>query len=140
MSNFQQDFVGVFKRWNDFKGRSRRREYWMFTLYNTAIVILLSILDNLLFKKTVTNAYDSSLMMTTATPILSGLYGLISFVPSLALSIRRMHDTNRSGWFLLLNLIPFVGPIIVLVFAATDGTPGTNKWGNDPKGRNQVNL
>ena len=62
------------------------------------------------------------------------VYAVAVFVPSLAMSVRRLHDTGRSGWFLLLNLIPYIGGIIVFVFSVLDSQPGANQYGPNPKG------
>lgn len=63
------------------------------------------------------------------------IYAFAVLVPSLAMSVRRLHDTGRSGWFLLLGLIPYIGGVILFVFSVLDNQPGTNKYGSNPKGR-----
>jgi uncharacterized membrane protein YhaH (DUF805 family) len=112
------------KRYADFSGRSQRKEYWMFTLGMIIAEIVIMVVEGILgINRMVGGIYG---------PILT-LFFLAIFVPSLAVSIRRLHDTDKSGWFLLLGLIPFVGAIILLVFFCTDGTSGANRFGSDPK-------
>jgi uncharacterized membrane protein YhaH (DUF805 family) len=101
-------YIGVLKKYADFEGRARRKEYWMFILFNILILVALSF---------VTGSPRSGLV---------GLYDLIIFLPSLAVGVRRMHDTNHRGWWLLL-------PIVNLIFALMAGTPGDNRFGPDPK-------
>lgn len=113
------------KRYADFSGRSRRKEYWMFLLGVVIVAIILSIIEGALgMAGTVGGAYGP----------LTLLLMIAIFIPSLAVQVRRFHDQNRSGWFVLLNLIPFVGSLIVFVFMLLDGTRGPNEYGPDPKG------
>ena len=112
------------KRYAEFTGRSRRKEYWMFVLLSIGIYIVASILDRI--------AGMNGMIAGTYGPITT-LVALGLLVPSLAVSIRRLHDSDRSGWWLLLGLVPMVGEIIVLVFMALEGTRGANRFGADPK-------
>jgi uncharacterized membrane protein YhaH (DUF805 family) len=112
------------KRYADFTGRSRRKEYWMFTLLAIGIYIVASILDRI--------AGMNGMIAGRYGPI-TVLVALGLLVPSLAVSIRRLHDSDRSGWWLLLGLVPMVGEIIVLVFMVLKGTRGDNRFGADPK-------
>lgn len=107
-----------------FNGRARRTEYWMFTLFNVIASIVLMIIDNVL----------GTISATTGLGLLGGLYTLAILLPSIAVSIRRLHDTDRSGWWLLVALVPFIGGIVLLVFMVMDSTPGSNKYGPNPKG------
>jgi len=113
------------KRYADFQGRSRRKEYWMYTLFIFLVSMVLTMID---------------LGMGTGTPtgfgILSGLFSLAILIPSIAVGVRRLHDTDRSGWWILIGLIPLIGFIVLLVFYVQDGTPGTNKFGASPKAEN----
>jgi uncharacterized membrane protein YhaH (DUF805 family) len=112
------------KRYAEFTGRSRRKEYWMFVLLSIGIYILASILDGI--------AGLNGMIAGTYGPITALVaFGLL--VPTLAVSIRRLHDSDRSGWWLLLGLVPMVGEIIVLVFMVLGGTRGANRFGADPK-------
>ena len=106
----------------DFNGRARRKEYWMFFLCNFVVSLVLGIIVGLIAPKEAT--------------ALSGIYTLALLLPGLSLGVRRLHDTGKSGWFLLLGLIPIVGAIILLVFFCTDSQPGSNEYGPNPKGIN----
>ena len=112
------------KRYAEFTGRSRRKEYWMFVLLSIGIYFIASILDRI--------AGMNGMIAGTYGPI-TALVVLGLLVPSLAVSIRRLHDSDRSGWWLLLGLVPMVGEIIVLVFMVLEGTRGANRFGADPK-------
>jgi uncharacterized membrane protein YhaH (DUF805 family) len=110
-------YIGVLKKYAVFDGRARRKEYWMFVLFNIIVSIVLGILGALI-----------------KFPIFQIVYGLAVLLPGIGVSIRRLHDTNRSGWWLLIAFVPIVGAIILLIFMVTDGTPGDNKYGPNPKG------
>ena len=112
------------KRYAEFTGRSRRKEYWMFTLLAIGIYIVASILDRI--------AGMNGMIAGRYGPI-TVLVALGLLVPSIAVSIRRLHDSDRSGWWLLLGLVPMVGEIIVLVFMVLKGTRGANRFGADPR-------
>ncbi|MEN9505037.1 MAG: hypothetical protein RI958_963 [Actinomycetota bacterium] len=109
--------VVVLERYATFDGRARRAEFWWFALANIVINIVLSILG------------EASGLFA----VISVLYGLAVLVPGIAVGVRRLHDIDKSGWFLLLALIPIVGAIILLVWAATDGTRGPNRYGASEK-------
>lgn len=119
------------KRYADFKGRSRRKEYWLFALLVFAVAAVLTLLG----MATAGGATGEAglAMMTGPFALLIGLFALAIIVPSLAVQARRFHDQDKSGWFVLLNLIPYVGGLVVLVFMCLDGTPGPNRFGEDPK-------
>ena len=127
-------YVKALKQYVDFSGRARRREYWMFVLVNLVIVIVLSLIDTLLgtggFRAT---AGGGSFYAANSLGLLSGLYTLAVLLPSIAVTVRRLHDTDRSGWWILLGFIPIVGGIILLVFYVLEGTRGPNRFGPDPK-------
>jgi len=114
-----QSYLKVLRDYATFSGRARRREYWMFVLINVIVAVVLSLFDSVLF--------DDGAM------VLSGLYWLAILVPSLAVSVRRLHDTGRSGWWLLVSLVPVVGGIVLFVFTVLDGDPGANAYGPSPK-------
>ena len=105
-------------KYADFSGRAHRTEYWMFVLINIIIIVVLSIIDA---------------MITGG--ILQIVYSLGVLIPSVAVAARRMHDTDRSGWMLLLGLIPLVG-LVLIYFLVLDSQPGPNKYGPNPKGVN----
>ena len=121
-------YVAAFEKAADFKGRSRREEYWMFVLFNSLFVVLTIVLDNLI---------GINFRGTPYGPIYI-LYSLVVLVPGLALVVRRLHDTGKSGWNMLWSLIPFAGAIYLLVLMLTDSTPGPNKYGPNPKEENGV--
>jgi len=111
-------YLAVLKNYVGFSGRARRKEYWMFALFNAIILIVLAILA----------AITKSFFFW----ILYGIYGLAVLVPSIAVAWRRMQDTGRHGLWILLGLIPFVGGIILLIFMVLPGTQGPNEFGPDP--------
>jgi uncharacterized membrane protein YhaH (DUF805 family) len=101
----------------DFSGRARRSEYWWFALSIFIVYLVASLLGR----------------AVNAGAILADLVGLGLFLPSLAVAVRRLHDTNRSGWFYLISLIPLVGGIILIVFLCQDSVRGPNRYGPSPK-------
>lgn len=105
-----------------FGGRARRKEYWMFILVNLVLTGVLGVLDSMLGLRI---AEDEGMLTT--------LYGVLIFLPWWAVQFRRLHDTDRSAWWLLLLLIPIVGWIVILIFNCQDGTPAENRFGSDPK-------
>ena len=121
---FQKYFIEVFtKNFANFNGRARRKEYWMFFLISALISIVLTLLDILLGTYSV--EYEAGLF--------SGLYSLLILIPSIAVVVRRLHDTDRSGWWILISLIPLIGVIVLFVFMCLDSQPGTNRFGVNPK-------
>ncbi|TCI91103.1 DUF805 domain-containing protein [Tenacibaculum sp. M341] len=117
-------YVKVLKQYVDFNGRARRQEFWMFTLINFLISLAINIL---------------SLAIAPELAILGTLYSLAVLLPSLAVGARRLHDIGKSGWLLLLILIPLIGVILLIVWWATDSEHGPNDWGPNPKGIGNVN-
>ena len=109
-------YLAVLKNYAGFSGRARRKEYWMFALVNLAIGIVLQLLGAAIHSQ-----------------IPYYLYALAVIIPALAVGVRRLHDTGRSGWWLLIALVPLVGAIILIVYLATGGNPGPNAYGPDPK-------
>jgi uncharacterized membrane protein YhaH (DUF805 family) len=120
-----QWYTDVIKKYVEFSGRARRQEFWMFNLINAVIWLVLLGIDNAI-------GTDQGQYHTSG--ILSGIYSLAVLLPSIAVAIRRMHDTNRTGWWVLINLICCIGWIIFIVFAAKEGDAGANQYGPDPKG------
>ncbi|MBT8260230.1 MAG: DUF805 domain-containing protein [Flavobacteriaceae bacterium] len=108
----------------NFEGRARRKEYWMFTLFNVLILIPLYILAIFLMLQ-----MDSSIGI-----VLYFIYALAILIPGLAVVVRRLHDINKSGWMILVSFIPFIGGIWLLVLMVTEGDAGSNQYGPDPKG------
>ena len=115
-------YFKVLKNYLGFSGRARRKEFWMFILVNLVLTVVLSILDKMLGLRI---AGDEGLLTT--------VYGVLIFLPYWAVQFRRLHDTDRSAWWLLLLLIPLVGWLIILAFNCQNGTPGENEYGADPK-------
>ncbi len=126
------------KRYADFSGRSRRQEYWLYVLFMT-LVYVGGIVIAIAVGATEMSAFDpKSEEIPGATMIVILLLVLVYlgfFIPTLAVQVRRFHDQDLSGWFVLLGFIPYVGWLIVLIFMCIDGTPGPNRFGPDPQGR-----
>lgn len=110
-------YVGVMKKYVEFTGRARRKEYWMFFLINILIAMAIGVLDAIL-----------------GLGLLGGIYALAVLLPSLAVTVRRLHDTGRTGWWILIGLVPLIGFIVILVFMVLDSQPGDNAYGPNPKG------
>lgn len=123
-----QWYMKVLRQYADFNGRARRKEFWMFTLINFLIVMALEVV---MF---IVGGMDPESSLAMVVMGLLGIYLLAVFIPSLAVSVRRLHDTNRSGWWLLIQLVPFIGIIVLIVFWVQDGDAGTNQYGENPKG------
>lgn len=107
------------EKYFDFSGRSRRAEYWWYTAVNLGILVVLSVVGGL--------------VASTLFTILISLFYLAIVIPSLAVGIRRLHDTSRSGWWLLISIVPLIGSIVLLVFLCTDSHRQANQWGRSPK-------
>jgi uncharacterized membrane protein YhaH (DUF805 family) len=116
-------YLKVLRNYVDFSGRARRKEYWMFVLINMLISIGLLIVDG------ITGTYNAEL----GWGLLSGIYALAVLIPSIAVGVRRLHDRDKSGWWLLILLIPLIGAIVILVWFILDGHRGDNRFGADPK-------
>ena len=116
-------YLEVLRKYAVFDGRARRMEYWMFVLINCLIFVVLSVLDTVVGLFSLGNSVGA----------LTGLYWLVVLVPSVAVTVRRLHDTDRSGWWALLALLPVLGTIVLFVFCVLDGTPGPNRFGENPK-------
>ncbi len=116
-------YLKVLRQYVDFSGRARRKEYWMYTLFNFIFSLGLILLDNLLGI-----AFEGVGYGTIYT-----LYALAVLLPGLAVAVRRLHDVGKTGWMILIAIIPLVGPIWLLVLFCTDGESGENQWGENPK-------
>ncbi|OCG72524.1 DUF805 domain-containing protein [Gilliamella sp. Occ4-3] len=108
----------ITKNYANFNGRARRTEYWMFILFATILTFIAIIIDKMI---------GSPLVVTI-------ILTLALILPNLAVTVRRLHDTSKSGWWVLLQLIPYIGGIIIFVFCVLDSTPGSNQYGENPKG------
>ncbi|MGX1194628.1 DUF805 domain-containing protein [Metabacillus sp. SLBN-84] len=110
-------YLDVIKKYAVFQGRARRKEYWMFFLFNLIVTIILSIVESLIGLE----------------QILVAIYSILLLLPSLAVAVRRLHDIGKTGWWVLIGLIPIIGGIVLLVFNCLDSEPGNNKYGPSPK-------
>ena len=108
-------FLGAFKKYADFTGRARRKEYWMFILFYIIFYIALAVIDVLL-----------------GTMFLALIFSLVLLVPSISIAARRLHDTGRTGWWQLIALIPLIGFIVLIVFLVLD-SQDDNEYGPNPK-------
>jgi len=115
-------YLHALRKYAVFKGRARRREYWIFELMNSAIALALFVLAVKLGKA----GYPYFLSLPF-------LYIVATMIPSLSSLIRRLHDTNRSGWWLLISMLPVVGPLILFGITVTNSDPGENRFGPNPK-------
>jgi uncharacterized membrane protein YhaH (DUF805 family) len=111
-------YLDVIKnKYATFSGRARRKEYWMFFLINILVAIALAIIEAIL----------------GLPGILGGIYALALLIPGIAVTVRRLHDTGRTGWWILIGLVPVIGFIVLLVFMVLDSQPGDNAYGPNPK-------
>src|SRR5215203_4637165 len=117
-------YLEALKKYAVFSGRSRRMEYWYFVLFNIIVAVVLSLIDRLI----------GTFSAASNIGLLSGIYALAVLIPTLAVTVRRLHDIDRTGWWILIGLVPLIGGIVLLVFALLDSTPGSNQYGPNPKG------
>jgi len=115
-------FLKVLQQYSDFDGRARRKEFWIFMLFNWMFGAVASTLDIVL-------GFSWGFFF-----LLNGLYSIVLFIPSLAVAVRRLHDIGKSGWMLLILLIPVVGGIWMLVLLLREGNSFENEYGPNPKG------
>lgn len=130
-------YKSMFKKYAQFSGRSRRSEYWLAYLMNTIIAIgLYLIMVVAMFVSVISSGGHTifTMVIMALSGVLMTVYAIVILVPSLAMTVRRLHDIGKSGWFLLLELIPYVGGLILLVFSVLDSQPGENQYGPNPKG------
>lgn len=112
-------YILAFQKYAQFSGRATRSEYWWFYLVTIAVSLLLAILDS---------------VFSIPFTLLSTIYFFASLIPSLAIQVRRLHDVDKSGWYMLLNFVIIIGWIWLLVLNILDSNPGANKYGPNPKG------
>jgi uncharacterized membrane protein YhaH (DUF805 family) len=117
-------YIKVLKNYAVFSGRAQRAEYWFFVLFNVVVSFGLLVVDGVI------GTYNAQ----TGVGLLYGVYALGVLIPSIAVSVRRLHDIGKSGWWLLLLFIPFIGPIVLFVFFVLDSQAVTNAYGPNPKG------
>ena len=116
-------YLKALNQYADFNGRARRKEYWMFFLFNMIFAALASFIDYSV----------GTANFVSGSGLFQNIYSLVVLVPGLAVAVRRLHDVGKSGWMLLLALIPLIGAIWLLVLFATNSKEGANKWGENPK-------
>jgi uncharacterized membrane protein YhaH (DUF805 family) len=119
-------YIAAIKKYAVFSGRARRKEYWFFGLFSVLIsfgLLIAQVLAGFAIK-------EAGWVVGT----LASLYMLAMIVPSIAVTVRRLHDTGHIGWWYLLGILPLIGPIIVIVWLARDSDPLANKYGPNPKG------
>ena len=116
-------YFEVLKKYAVFSGRARRKEYWYFVLFNLIISIVLAVIDGA----------TGSFIPEAGMGLLGGIYMLAVLIPGIAVTVRRLHDTGRSGWWLLILLIPLIGAIVFIVFTVQDSKPEENQYGPNPK-------
>ena len=121
--NFGEAIQSVFTKYVDFKGRARRSEFWYFYFFTMLVNFVISFISRVSDK---------------AGMVISIIFALAILLPSLAVAIRRLHDIGKSGWYLLIGLIPFVGEIILIVWWAKDSQPEANQYGPNPKDKTNV--
>ena len=115
--------IEALKKYAVFSGRSRRKEYWYFALFLVALGLLLSLIDGLI------GTFNSPAGIES----LSDVFKILLVIPGIAVSVRRLHDIDRSGWWFLISLVPLIGVIALIVLLVQDGTPGSNRYGPNPK-------
>lgn len=113
-------YLKVLRNYANFEGRARRTEYWMFTLFNIIFAIIALMIDY--------NIGDATTIFG-----INLLYSIAMLLPGLAVAVRRLHDIGKSGWMLFILFIPIIGSIWLIVLLATEGTPGENEYGTNPK-------
>ena len=116
-------YLKVVKNYTGFEGRARRKEYWMFFLVNLVITAALVFID----------AQTGLFSQGTGYGLFSGIYTLGVLLPCIAVSMRRLHDTGRSGWWLLISFIPLIGIVVLVIFMILDSHADDNQYGPNPK-------
>jgi len=115
-------YLGVLRKYAVFDGRARRKEYWTFFLVNFIIAVVMGFMAGILWS-----------ILGLVVNIALWVYALAIIVPSIAVAVRRLHDTGRSGWWVLIGFIPIIG-LVLIVFLIQDSAPGENEYGPNPKG------
>ena len=116
----------VLRQYADFDGRARRKEFWMFTLFYCVFSMAAALLDDQMDAGSSDEPFNGG--------FLSAAFSLALFIPSLAVSVRRLHDINKSGWYVLLWFLPIIGWIWLLILHCEDSQIGNNQYGSNPKG------
>ncbi len=118
-----QWYLKVLRQYADFSGRARRTEYWMFTLFSVLISLVLALIDSFVLGSP----------MSSGIGVLGAIYAIAVLLPTLAVGARRLHDTDRSGWWQLILIVPVIGAIVLIVLFALEGNRAANQHGADPK-------
>ncbi len=121
-------YLTVLKKYAVFEGRARRAEYWWFVLFN----VIISVVLNTIFGAR-GGVPEEPLAQATPLAIIPAIYALGILLPSLAVAVRRLHDTGRTGWWIFIGLIPLVGWIVLIVFYVQDSDASDNAYGANPK-------
>ncbi|MCH5185920.1 MAG: DUF805 domain-containing protein [Oscillospiraceae bacterium] len=135
--NLISGYASMFKKYAQFNGRSRRSEYWFAMLANailTQLVYLIALIPSIMDFVTYGEFTPKTEFISLIIQIVLIIYWVVTLIPSAAIIIRRLHDTGKSGWWILLEFV-IVGQIVLIVFLAQDSQPGWNKYGPNPKGR-----
>ena len=127
-----------YRRYADFQGRSCRREFWMFTLLS--VIVAFGAVALMFTGADLAGDRSNGGPLFWIGGIAVIIWGLASFIPSLAVQVRRFHDQDRSGWMMLLGFIPYLGTFIVLIFMCLEGTRGPNRYGPDPLDPSNVDI
>lgn len=124
----------AFSNYATFSGRARRAEYWWFLLFGAVVGLVLGLIDTqvLGYGNAESAVGDGSVSVSFDAGPLLAIFILGILLPGIALSIRRLHDTDRRGWWMLITLIPAIGSLILLWFYVSKGTAGPNRFGEDP--------
>jgi uncharacterized membrane protein YhaH (DUF805 family) len=120
----------VFSKYATFDGRARRKEYWYWYLFNFIVSIFISVVSLVINGTETDNGIGWFGLFINIVVI---IYSLGVFIPNLAVTVRRLHDTNRSGWWYFISMVPFIGGIILFIYLIEDSTPGDNQYGPNPK-------
>lgn len=130
--NFVEAVKSGYANYVNFSGRSQRSAYWWWTLFQIVVALVIALLEG---GGSFSRA-DGSMQLAVVGGIFSTIWTLINLLPGIAVSVRRLHDVDRSGWWLLIAFVPLIGAIVLLVWFCSKGTGGANRFGTDPLGSN----
>lgn len=128
--NFIDAVKSAYRNYFKFSGRSSRSEYWWYALFQGVIAIVIALVEG----GTTTAATADTMSAAYAAGPVGSIWALANLIPSIAVGVRRLHDKDRSGWWLLIAFVPLVGALVLLYWFATRGTEGPNRFGTDPLG------
>ena len=120
----------ITKQFSDFKGRARRKEYWMYSLFQGVIGFSLYLISFIFFTNILNYSNEKGLYSSL---LLFVIFLMLHFIPNIAITVRRLHDTGKSGWWYLLSLIPYIGPFILFILLVLESSEEENQWGVNPK-------